>query len=1628
MSTSWSGSDSIPEQPWQGRRNAISRFLRSRPFKLVGLAALLILFLALFVIFILSLLYRLQPTPLVTIEAGQYRWPFPPNAWASEDIDDLAFLDKKTISIIGQSGLIQRSQDVLDAFGQGLTSEADRASKTAVAYISMHGVFDGETLYLVPPGGAPLDPSTWIKVDQLIDAFNSAFPDSVNKLVVLDCNRMRANWHVGLPHNDFSTGLKTWWEMENGGKSRFPKVAILNSAGPGERGWSSADIQGSVFGHFFRLGIAGDADAHARDRRFLGSNPFRPPTVTLDELHQYLDDHVSAWVLQNKGDVQHPMLLRQDENFVVASALNPRKLRSLVEQDAKLAPAVPAVTFGDRDTLWEALDEFRLARPYRYEPLAWRDLEHQLLWLEQLASSGKAYTALAERTSDELRLRIRDIKTRKSAAGQNQSVRARGAIITGNDLQIPEQLRVRSLPLGEYFGTVKPGVAAAVTDTLRQFRTSPSEPSLDKSLLSLEQLGVARSIDYHFLHMLQRYQFPRLWQQSTQLIDLLNVRDRAERLAVPGGIGGGDERVHYWVRAVLSGADETRRTAEDQLFIDGSTSLNDYLSKANSEYEKAEQAAKALSDAIQIRDQAWAEIPYLAEWLTDPLRTQETWQSDDARIQDNLLPLIEATSVLGGMTANHAPLENGNLALDAVINEIVSDANKVNEQRKTLRGSLTAECKQLSDRMPSTEISDGVKVRRIEAALRNPLISPTERSELRKRQILLTSRLRERSIPAKPDDRVSDNPAGNPRPDWMERPGRQVPLVLLKGGTSEPSTGQGLDLKATNSQWRQGIDELLRNLATLDARYAAWKEGDKLDERELRRDWSILERRLRAVAPIWFPKPKPNVKDPIQELQRIDLVALLLWHGQRSLDDFWGSAGRARPFFEIATRDYLDSAEQLLTSYTSINVSALDTRLWQLRKSAMNWMKTKDTTVVLLEPGEEINSQIAVQPLDAVAGLPAGDAALFLRRDVKRLGDVVFAPLGSVPLPAGKFDINMTVPGGLLQRQETGLSVEAMFRGHEFPGAFHVETLGGVVVSHEPHVYQRGEVTLHNPWKKMAVVFVLDSSRSMETQLEAEESRLNVAKEALSEMLSRLAARRNVRVGVRFFGHRLGWSTDRPVRVLTSPTYLRDIPSDLKPEEDVEQVLTVGDFDFAAARHVYQELDAIEAWGQSPLYLSLERALSEDFVSEDAETERHIVVITDGENYQFRPLLRDQETVDNVVQAGQQRQVSIHILGLAMDAEPRRAGTAEFSLIAERTQGIFRNINSSTDLLTTLKSIFEPEMYQLQDAGGRVVDEGQLGTPLYEERAPENGRWYFVNFRESRETVWLEGGEVLPFYMRPGSREIFAFAYDHDVAFAAPLVPTDGQPASDQVVRFHKPIRSDDDVHFPISLQRQDHSVGWEKDEPRWRWTRRPAEAWVEISPRLANGTPAGQSYIFYDANYEPDKPVPELKLVAHQWPNQAMAARIQVWFKTQPTNPSVVIPLSQVVGNGQKTTSVEVQGVVVRVDAGGVGERPGLYRLRVVERHDSRSTDMGTLKIFPPLGNDVRPARIVRQFDEEHGLVVHSYYYPQDDPNLVDRLKTAEIGIAARTEANRDALRLATEAALVEISDAGNLIPLATR
>lgn len=165
------------------------------------------------------------------------------------------------------------------------------------------------------------------------------------------------------------------------------RLVITLACDNGEQNWSSSELGTSFFGHFFRLGMAGEFVQRGKVVK----------VSTLAELRKTMDSEVVAAVAGRRFASQHPVWLAPegfDWNLSVVGATR--------AEDVQPTP-VPGIAArqGQLDQAWEQLLANR-PQAWRWDPAAYAVAEARLVQLEQLAlfaSNGAFESALNEALS-----------------------------------------------------------------------------------------------------------------------------------------------------------------------------------------------------------------------------------------------------------------------------------------------------------------------------------------------------------------------------------------------------------------------------------------------------------------------------------------------------------------------------------------------------------------------------------------------------------------------------------------------------------------------------------------------------------------------------------------------------------------------------------------------------------------------------------------------------------------------------------------------------------------------------------------------------------------------------------------------------------------------------------------------------------------------------------------------------------------------------------------------------------------------------------------------------------------------------------------------------------------------------
>ena len=526
-------------------------------------------------VFLYLLLLSPEKTPVLLITGIRYESPIPPNAWALEDSDTLKELTDTllTVEIAGEWGdegnarkEFRRKLKEHSSLRRGLRT----IREPVLIYLSLPGLVNraGQPC-LLPPRSSPWSEDDWVTVDSIVRDVASAIPGERPKLLILDSNQILVNWRMGIIYNTFVERLSKYID-----ECDVPNLAVLTAADAGQMSWTSPQLGGTAFGQFLQLGLAGEADLRSQ-------NP--DGEVSVIELSSYVRSEVDRWTQSNRGSRQQPLLMltRGASDFLVTHALSESSITEFRSQlaQSKAARSKPSVDLKSMAEIWNQLDRLQARKIVQTAPVSLGQYWNRSLRMQCLAYGGMAYINDAKREAKALSKELERLLNAKSLP------HVLGERLVSSDLH--------SLPLREYFGKSDQGEIQSIEQILMQLTgvvrdvrgAAPIRDDILQQTVSLEeaqflaaahQQGVVSTID----------------NSKSILSDVLALRNRSERLAVPaanyGGVG--DERSHYYVRRELNRADEQRRQAEDSLFVT-STSPNFStmkISATNRSYDEIE--------------------------------------------------------------------------------------------------------------------------------------------------------------------------------------------------------------------------------------------------------------------------------------------------------------------------------------------------------------------------------------------------------------------------------------------------------------------------------------------------------------------------------------------------------------------------------------------------------------------------------------------------------------------------------------------------------------------------------------------------------------------------------------------------------------------------------------------------------------------------------------------------------------------------------------------------------------------------------------------------------------------------------------------------------------------------------
>lgn len=1576
-----------------------------------------------------------RQVPLIAGVVASYRGPLAPPVLAEEDRMVLGSLSRggsaldpgtaRTIDVSARLREADREQ-FLQAFTRevaGLRGGGGPDSAAAIIYISAYGAIDRRgRACLVPPrhtidAAADAD-EAWLPVGDLLDACLAARRRGIRLLVVLDACRSAQGEPLGMLDGTFPAAVDA--EL----RARPPEgLWVLLPCSVGQVATAATPEPASTFAAAFADGLEGMAD-----ERPWGNGDGK---VGLRELAGYLGDEVDRRSIIHHGRPQTPVVLPALPHTGpdIAIAWKVRGARR----------TAPAATGGrDAEQLawlqrrWTEAERLR-PRAVMERPTAWAVHERLLLRVERLGVAGaggredlrqaKAEAETLEKTLTEplmgidwlpgLRL-ARNSRDGLAPVAMEWREKLDGwvrAVSGGSDGKEPAAAAAAPIEpatgADEWFGRA----AEAWTVAVKQVRadTFPDRAAWRRwrDLVGPPPAECPLPAELQPFDVLSRWADDESWKTNAATFSrVIALAAAAAEAALPDDVRS-DQLVA--LAAPRRDADLARRQAFDLALVGDPLALaraTESARTAEERYASIAALGREVSAAWRLLDVVRAEVPWLAAWHNASRRGAQGTRSTSLAVEWPRL-LAAASAVERTLYARVEAAES-----TAGVELIRRAARELAQQYEAVRDAYDVAC----ERLAQQSAEDATTLADIRAVLETPLVAGSLRMRLLEREAALAVKVAQRPVeaagasprPATPD------PAGVAS-SWVAWNGAWIdPLVACLSRTEDPGVPRpqvNADVATAAAGWGQ----------RLRAGAAEWAV-DRTD--------APAQRRLAFLAPFAAGSPGTVAEDRTAvaaQLRRAWRDRLVTFATDQ-MDDFFTGEGDAFWAADAAAA-CLRQAEVLAPSDSPFEKALA--RQEALARLPAGWARIENQPDRLGASDNAAAARIkTVLRLDGALSrfLPAGDAAVWLADSSTAdplwlRGSNSDVAVHRVPLPAGRADVDGgprgvewrvdgRSAGQVAARQNGSLDVTALFRGHRIVGGIPVVAPGGT----EPIVFRNvplapPRITVRGGRERHGFVsFVFDCSGSMDKDTPGGRRRFDVGRQAFVEILKAMAESGNWDASVWLYGHRTRWdASTKPAQAAYSPAGLRQQaaarqagrPFDLQPGEDVEQVLAMQPLARGQARTIGDVLNGLQPSGETPLYLAMQKALAGDATSVAPGEAWRVIVITDGVNDQYQgPFTTAAQVRDTLQAVGKGRAGRVPIDVIALDLRPKpgeQAAFDELKGLVRDVGGQFRDAADLPKLMASLREFLQLTRWELVDGRGNARP-AELGAALTLDPPPptEPPVAYALRLEGRPQTtakVAVAGGESLELFVSTDGTRLEHRRYDGGTEQGIRARhedlpdPTDAQQR--WFVAAHLPKREGSAaVRFPVSIQHADET----------RFSPRPVEIWAEVRPEGIAGV---QPFVFVDAAFEPNRPVPVIDLTVPSWPKDAGWAQIGLWFCTRPLEPAGVIAIDELrFATPQEFRWPRLPGVDVEASLEKSG--PDRARLTVVERHAA-----GAEGGLPRLRVRIEPGceRAEHAVDPSAGSVRHAFDITLDQGRVPrgtrltlvdrDRLKEQAVGPA---------------------------------
>lgn len=346
-----------------------------------------------------------------------YEAPWDINPWCEENLAALEKLDKHNLS------LRRVSDPSLLAFGQWAELcddvehlvESSEPAQPLLVYINLHGVLSQEGQpFLLVNDSQPLDDSTWLSLDALIQRIRQAMLRPRPLVVAIEGGRQNA---LPLPvdrEQTFADGVRKWYaSLQQSGQAQGLSIIVSST---------------SRFGSVEHTGVAGDLFTHCLaealcgrcDQAIYGGNADQ--RIEFDELQRYVHDQVEqrSHLLRIVPQLTECFTSTEGARFLAwNTALDTQSL-----MDAELVEPFPTALEALTAT-WKQIYTLQPHQPWHEEPQAWGMLKRTMVAWEQAIFGGNDARSRAAQFEQSAKILLSQIGSRISQRDRNAGLEAK---------------------------------------------------------------------------------------------------------------------------------------------------------------------------------------------------------------------------------------------------------------------------------------------------------------------------------------------------------------------------------------------------------------------------------------------------------------------------------------------------------------------------------------------------------------------------------------------------------------------------------------------------------------------------------------------------------------------------------------------------------------------------------------------------------------------------------------------------------------------------------------------------------------------------------------------------------------------------------------------------------------------------------------------------------------------------------------------------------------------------------------------------------------------------------------------------------------------------------------------------